>query len=691
MKPFQSLLDMNTRGSAPSRPVGYKSIARAIKPQILDVEVLGLQGEGFHLSVPDLLTGAELLKMVRKRLPVKAGAGVALQCRLKTLSMQETLRAQAIGHGDDMESTLSYVYLPCKLRCAWSNLQGLTRHEALWIDQLHFLQGGPPRISFNPYMEVEVDSAELEGLTELEGMATPKELPQTLRKLTFSEQFDSSLKEINFSDLSNLTFLALGANFNQSLDGLHFPASLETLIFGRAFNWSLKNAKLPENLETLIFGERYNQSLQGVQFPSSLDSLIFGFEYNQSLEGVKLPSGLQHLDFGYKYNQSLKMVQLPNDLKTLDLGYSFNQSIHQIQLPSSLERLSFGGQFQQSLEDVTFPQLKSLHLSQISLVSPKQLAEFRGLQQLQQLCLADFNAALDLSDLTQLKDLVMGGKFNRSLDQLQLPDSLETLTLGYCFDQPLSHLPAGLTRLELGHSFDQALGALPCHLRSLSFECAFDQKLENLPSTLQSIRFGSCFNQSLVGVQLPSDLCELTFGYFYDRSLKGVNWPLNLQSLTFGHLFNSSLAEAKWPPRLVSLSFGDTFNQPLQGGLPDSLEQLTLGQEFRQSLERVNWPNLKSLDLGGFRQSIKEVQWPPSLESLTFGDDFNQSLENVKLPESLQSLTFSDTFEQNMQRAELPKALRCLTISRQSLISLRCVPSTLEVLNCENLSLCCSD
>jgi len=43
----------------------------------------------------------------------------------------------------------------------------------------------------------------------------------------------------------------------------------------------------------LSFGDWFNQSLERVTLPSSLQSLSFGRWFEQSLERVTLPSGLQ--------------------------------------------------------------------------------------------------------------------------------------------------------------------------------------------------------------------------------------------------------------------------------------------------------------------------------------------------------------------------------------------------------------
>ena len=42
----------------------------------------------------------------------------------------------------------------------------------------------------------------------------------------------------------------------------------------------------------------FNQSMENVTLPSSLQSITFGQKFNQSLESVKLPSGSQSITFG---------------------------------------------------------------------------------------------------------------------------------------------------------------------------------------------------------------------------------------------------------------------------------------------------------------------------------------------------------------------------------------------------------
>ena len=83
----------------------------------------------------------------------------------------------------------------------------------------------------------------------------------------------------------------------------------------------------------------------------------------------------------------------------------------------------------------------------------------------------------------------------------------------------------------------------------MTFAKAFNHSLDGiqLPSSLQSLTFSFEFNQSLDGIQLPSSLQGLTFGSLFNRSLEGIQLPCSLQSLTFGSLFNQSIEGAQLP------------------------------------------------------------------------------------------------------------------------------------------------
>ena len=50
-------------------------------------------------------------------------------------------------------------------------------------------------------------------------------------------------------------------------------------------------------------GDLFNQSLDGVTLPESLQNLTFGFCFNHSLLGVSLPAALRSLTFGNPIGQ----------------------------------------------------------------------------------------------------------------------------------------------------------------------------------------------------------------------------------------------------------------------------------------------------------------------------------------------------------------------------------------------------
>ncbi|CAK9059862.1 Putative F-box and FNIP repeat-containing protein L60 [Durusdinium trenchii] len=437
---------------------------------------------------------------------------------------------------------------------------------------------------------------------------TGEEVTFVARKVSAGEAAVSLQRALegDASPIDGIVSLVFDDEFDQSLEGVTFPSSLQTLTFAYSFNESLKGVALPSSLLSLTFGSRFNQSLEGVTLPSSLQTLTFGDRFNKSLADVTLPSSLQSLTFG--------CVTFPSSLQTLSFSDSFNQSLKDVTLPSGLRTLTFGQDFNQSLEGVTFPNsLETLTFGHC------------------------FDQCLDgVTFSTSLHTLTFGDSFDQSLEGVTFPNSLETLTFGHCFDQSLEGVtwPVNLQTLTFGHCFDQSLDGV------------------TLASSLQTLTFGYCFNKSLRGVMLPSSLQTLTFGYMFNRKLNAAALPDSLQTLTFGFLFNQSLEGVTLPSSLQTLSFGAYFNQSLEGVIwPSSLQTLTFGQNFDETLQGVILPSsLQTLSFGAyFNQSLEGVIWPSSLQTLTFAEKFNQSLEGVDLPSSLRSLTFGSGFDQSLE------------------------------------------
>lgn len=273
---------------------------------LLELRVVGLDGEGFSLRLPDPKSGRDLFVLIRGRVPSKPGAQLSVYIGAEGLSLKKTLREQGIGS----EETLSYMFLPTNLAQAMNLIQGFPVEDEFALD----------------------------GIVELAGI----EDTQTILWMNWP----STLLELTFGDF-----------FNHRVEKIKWPTSLKSLEFGARFNQSLLGVSLPSTLECLYFGGKYDKSLKGVKLPGSLTFLTFGDSFNQSLDKVEFPSGLKTLVLGNAFNQSLRRVDLPRDLQSLSFGRSFDQSLYKVNWPSGMLELEFGKHFNQLLRN--FPKVSA--------------------------------------------------------------------------------------------------------------------------------------------------------------------------------------------------------------------------------------------------------------------------------------------------------------------------------------------
>ncbi|CAK9085073.1 unnamed protein product [Durusdinium trenchii] len=360
------------------------SVGERNEQKLVDLQIVGLDGEGFEVKVPESLKGIELRDKVRDHLPIKAGARVLFwhaesgSSSSKMLSPSKTLKEQGLT-GEN--ARLSFIYDTIKLYDAWVFLDAL---RSSYVANRATLE--------------EVRTC-LEGITKICGLRTVNQLrhlpeslhsltlcseinlaqitwPNSLRHLTFGERFDMKLDGMCWP--SGLLTLNLGDQFSQPLEGVHWPSSLQSLTLGCSFNRSLEGMKWPSQLQSLRLGERFNQSLERVIWPESLQHLTFGSDFNQSLECINWPSCLASLSLGDHFNQTLELMAWPVNLRSLIFGLQFNQSIEQLSRKwSSLQTLSFGEHFDQSR--VTWPSgLRHLSLGFNQSVDPKSLPKMPG-------------------------------------------------------------------------------------------------------------------------------------------------------------------------------------------------------------------------------------------------------------------------------------------------------------------------
>jgi hypothetical protein len=179
-----------------------------------------------------------------------------------------------------------------------------------------------------------------------------EDLPPCLYALRFG-LFNQNIDNVMFP--VTLQRLKFGWNFNQKVDNAKFPSGLKQLKFNTLFDQNIDNVKFPSNLQHLIFGVCFNRCIDNVKFPSSLQKLIFGAQFDQNIDNVMFPVGLKRLEFGWSFNQNIDNVKFPTCLQHLTFDGCFNQKIDKVQFPSSLQQLTFGEWFNKSIDNVNFP------------------------------------------------------------------------------------------------------------------------------------------------------------------------------------------------------------------------------------------------------------------------------------------------------------------------------------------------
>lgn len=255
------------------------------------------------------------------------------------------------------------------------------------------------------------------------------------------------------------------------------------------------------------------------------------------------------------------------------------------------------------------------------------------------------------SPLRLLVKLYVDGNFHAPLNTIEWPPSLQQLSFGARFCQPIGcgvRWPSSLQQLSFKHRFTESITAQDMWPRSLR----------------RLVFFGGGFNEPLTAnlVFWPPSLQKLVLGYGFKKPITGAVWPSSLRELSLGG-FNESIDAVVWPPSLEKLTFGKDFNQPvIRAVWPVGLQELTFGASFYQTVNGVAWPiSLRKLTFGiSFNMPVACSGLPVSLQELNFGQGFNESLDGAISLVSLQRLTFGNGNSQ--QVFPLPESLRELTV-----------------------------
>ena len=149
--------------------------------------------------------------------------------------------------------------------------------------------------------------------------------------------------------------IVFGKRFNQSLDDVVFPYSVDEFVFGDDFNQPIDNIDWPSNITMITFGKHFNQPIENVQWPDSIDFIHFGEDFNQSVARVQWPNELVNLTFGKHFNQPVRGMKCPKKLVLLAFGKDFNQSFNGMIFNRSLKKVYLPEEYSQVIEHSFFP------------------------------------------------------------------------------------------------------------------------------------------------------------------------------------------------------------------------------------------------------------------------------------------------------------------------------------------------
>ena len=371
-------------------------------------------------------------------------------------------------------------------------------------------------ISYN-IINIEDDNFTVEQLNKV--LLNNNERYIALTSIHFNSTFNKSLDDVVFPE--EIVSISLGDSFDKPIDKTKFPSKLHTINFGNAFDQSLSNVKLPNSVNNIIFGKSYRQSIAYIKLPESLYTFTFNsYDYNILLNAT-FPSSLKKIIIGeFREYSPEKNIIIPDNFEYVEFGYYFNQSINNVVFPLNIKKIDFGVYFNQPIEHIIFPEeLKDIYISNYLRQSLKNLVLPKYFKRLILHDTSYFtNEALLPNNLKELsiykitipyanikfplalKKLTFNAvnnyntflsKDSVSLENLTLPDSLETLVINLNLNQPIDKVkwPLNLKNLDFGYSsesYEYSLDNLPSNLETLS---VYEPKLplNNLPISLEKL------------------------------------------------------------------------------------------------------------------------------------------------------------------------------------------------------------
>lgn len=222
----------------------------------------------------------------------------------------------------------------------------------------------------------------------------------------------------------------------------------------------------------------------------------------------------------------------------------------------------------------------------------------------------------------------------------------------------LPPLPESLTKLDLGNTWKGAAlpPQWPRALTELNLS-RYAGPLDKLqlPESLQklTLNMSEDSTQNVSDLRLPLQLPSLCFGSFFNCSLEGLALPASLTELHFdagcGATFNLPVEHLRLPEGLRSLRLPISLAHPVAAlSLPASLTQLRLSRKMTSALPPLAHTSLQELDMSHVKQPYRhnwaKVRFPPSLHTFTAprGQRITASMNALFATSHLTHLDFSE-------------------------------------------------
>lgn len=294
--------------------------------------------------------------------------------------------------------------------------------------------------------------------------------------------------------------------------------------------------------------------------------------------------------------------------------------------------------------------------------------------------LTKFNNSIDfIANITTIIEIDFNSLSIFNYPIYQLPKNLKKLNLSQCFDQSELNLPNSLTHLIIGYAYKKPIDNLPKNLKELEIKSRFSHNLDNLPNGLIKLSVNNLtYNIISKYDKLPNSLLYLII-YTTHRKINLHNLP-KLRNLIIEckNCLNLSLY---LPLTLKYFKIIINSNAPQFPIFNSTLEQLIIissysNVEYKLPLDILyNTSSLQHLLIGG-NLNYEVNNLPNSLIKLFLGEKFNNKVDN--LPNSLLELELGNNFNSNVDN--LPTKLISFIVGCSFNQNINSLPNTLKYL-----------